>query len=140
MWSQYSGRFDARYLLRIAVQYQPRPVVVDQEEARIRLLVPLHPELDEQLACDGDLLDEMLDDPVLSPLRENAELVVRDTRGAAGSKLPRFDSPQRLLQVANAMGEIFDAPLDPPQLLEDGPPVQPIASFAGKRPQLHSAE
>jgi hypothetical protein len=50
-----------------------------QEEPRVGLLVVLNPELDKNAPINGNYLNETLDDPVLSPLREDPELRLRKT-------------------------------------------------------------
>lgn len=60
------------------VHHEPAPVVVNQQEARVRLVVVLDAELDEHLVLDRHALDEELDDPVVAELREDLELRTRD--------------------------------------------------------------
>src|SRR5258708_24269004 len=58
---------------RAGVENQALPVVVEHQEPGIALLIVLHSEFDKCLVLDADLVDQILNDAVLIPLRKDLE-------------------------------------------------------------------
>ena len=66
-------RLDIANVGRRSVQYQPLPVIVQKEKPGVAFLVVLHPEFDEGSVLDGNFVDQVLDNSIFIPLRENFE-------------------------------------------------------------------
>src|ERR1700730_16975643 len=92
----YAVTPDEADVLGTAIDYQPTPMVVGEQETGICLEIVLHSKLDEQRPVDGHSRDEILDDAVLSPLRENPEFG-RSRIAAPLGQLPRLNPAQCLL-------------------------------------------
>ncbi len=58
---------------RAGVENQALPVVVEHQEPGIALFIVLHSEFDKCLVLDADLVDQVLNDAVLIPLRKDLE-------------------------------------------------------------------
>ena len=56
---------------RARVENHALPVIVQQQESSIALLVVFHAEFYESLVLDGQFADQILDDAILIPLRKN---------------------------------------------------------------------
>src|SRR5258706_220828 len=85
-WRQYSGSARSLAMRRGSAsntRFQPAPVVVHQQEARIRLGVVVDAELDEAPLArrDRQPVDEELDEAVVAELREHAELGLLEIEG-----------------------------------------------------------
>ena len=61
---------------RARIDDHAAPVVVGQQETRVRLLVVLHAKFDEQLGRDVDRLQQVLDDSIVTELRIDLEFGV----------------------------------------------------------------
>src|SRR5712675_773705 len=57
-----------------AVEHQAAPVVVYEQETRVRFEIVLDAEFDELLLGDPGLRDEMLNDPIVTELGKHLEL------------------------------------------------------------------
>ena len=92
--------FDEIDVARAPVDHEARPLIVGQQKARIRFLIILDTEFNEQLALDGNVPNQILNDSVLAPLREDPEFPI--LHGRAGCRtLPRFYAADRLLKLVD---------------------------------------
>ena len=66
------------YIFTWTINDESRPIVFKHQESAIRLRKILYAELDKCLILYVNAIDQLLDDPVFTPLRKNLELIVLD--------------------------------------------------------------
>jgi hypothetical protein len=92
--------FDAVHQPRVAVTDEAAPLAVDEQEARVRLGVVAGAELDERFDRTNPLR-QVVDDPVVAELGEDAELDVAP-RLRIGRTRPRLLAAEQDLDVLDA--------------------------------------